>query len=110
MAYVLQMFEHSKWDWNKLVVNGLACYCSCSCTYNPKSQSNRVLFITFLMGCIIFTTTFIAFLTSFANNTFYEKQIASIDEILSENFVLAGDRFTLTKLMDQRKVSHFKIN
>lgn len=102
LAYYLQQFEYPQWDWNKLVINGIACYCCLPCVYKPTNLSNRILFIVLLLSCIIFITIFTAIFL--AGNIRYGPQIDSISKIVANNLKLAGDRFAFLKLSEQNEV------
>lgn len=103
LAYIFQMFEHPQWDWNKIVINGLACFCGIPCMYKPKNNANRVLFISVLFGCLIFITTFTAVLMNYARKVFYAHQIQTVSEMINGDFTLAGDHFTFAELLQQNR-------
>lgn len=104
VSYFIQQFELHQWDWNRLFLRGLGSFCQQPCTYKPKNDANRILYLFFIFGCTIFGIIFTAKLLVWATKPFYSEQIQSIDEIIERNFSLAGDGFTLNKLTAQNEV------
>lgn len=102
LSYFLQQFEERKLDWNTIYISGMACYCCVTSPYNPKNNANRILFLSLLLGSIVFYTAYCAFLM--ADHTFYLHQIGTIEEIVAQNYSLAGDKMAFLKLRRQTEV------
>lgn len=104
IAYFGQAFEATKWDWNKMLIIGLTCYLGCSSVYKPKNNSNRIAFIFFLFGSIVFDTVLIGKLIRWNEQINYYPRIKTFEEILMKQYDLIGDQFTLNKLIELNKV------
>lgn len=102
LAYYLHQYErHSKWDWNRLVINGLSYLCCISGTYAPKTTANRILFTVILLNAIVIDTFIIGL---FLHNMQLRKENYSIDEIFDGSYKLVGDRLTYHYLKKQNQV------
>lgn len=102
LAYYLQQFErHPKWDWHRLVINGMGYFCCLSRTYAPKTTANRILFTAVLLNAIVIDTFIIGL---FLNKMQLQKKDYSIDQILDGSYQLVGDPFTHQYLMEQNQV------
>lgn len=105
VAYFLQLLERPQLEWNQILIAGLACFIGAPAPwYNPQHTGHRLAYGFVLLGSIVFTTTFLAFFMDFATGKFYAQQIRSIPEIISSEFILAGDQYTFMKLLQQNQV------
>lgn len=106
VAYFLQQFEpKQKWDSFQISVNGVRCYFGLPCSYLPENNANRVLYISVLYGCIIFTTVLSTMIIKFFTTTVYDPQIRSIDEIIDGDFNLVGNQYILDEISRENRVN-----
>lgn len=106
ITYVTQVFEYPRWDWNKLVFNGLACFLYFPCTFAPKSIQVRVGYASFLIGITFFCLNFVAHLTMWLMQVNYIHQLNSFEEIIDAGYSLSGDSFAYGKLLNWNRVSN----
>lgn len=107
LAYVTQVFEYPRWDWNKLFINGIACFLNFPCRFNPQSNPIRVGFIAFLFGCVSFNTIFIARFIAWTTRTVYENPLETTNDFINNGYNLSGDSFAFDKMSE---LSDFKDN
>lgn len=102
----MQRFEdlQPKWDWMRISLAGFAPNVGFVSVYDPKILPHRLAYISCVLGAmitnILINTMFLQFMTT----QFFENHIKSFDEIISNDFELAGDRFALYHLMEQPEV------
>lgn len=100
----MMVVEPKKRSFNDLLM--VIYICSIGFRYRLQIQSNaaRVCFGILLFAAVIFAKSLSSFLMANTANTIYRPQINTIDEIVQQNFSLAGDQFALDKLMQQNEV------
>lgn len=104
-VYFLEQFEHrSKWDWHRITFDGLRVHIGYSCPYNPQNNATRILFTFILLACIIFTITISSTLLQFIASPILRPQVDTIQQIIDEQFTLAGGHFELHKITQQNEV------
>lgn len=103
-TYIGQMFEDQRMDWNRLVMNGMACFFYCPCHFVANGNVMRIGFIFFLFGTFLFNTILSAKLMVRITKTTYVQQLESFDEIIENDFDFIGDHFAMVKLMELNKV------
>lgn len=105
-SYFVQQFERPpQMDWHQIFVNGFACILGFSCHYEPKNNANRVLFAFFLMASALFVIIISSVAMSFITTPILQPQIKSVEEIVSNEFNLVGNRFVLMKLFHKTEVN-----
>lgn len=110
VTYVTQVFEYPRWDWNKLLINGLACFLNSTCTFAPKSICSRIGFISFLFAANMFCINFMARFMIWITQVNYFPQFISFDEIIDDGYYLRGDSFAFAKLTNIHKVRNKMID
>lgn len=105
LAYFLQQFErHQKWDWHRIFFNGFRMYFGFPCTYEPKNNANRILFLMVLFACSIFVVVITATIIKIITVPILYPQVNSIEEITNGGFSLVGRPFELHQMTQQSKV------
>lgn len=89
--------------------------CGLVMDYSPKIFATRTLLMSFLLGCMLFDTVFIALWTKSMTTPFYNVQIKLKREIIDNHFQLAGDGFALQHILKHNQVRYsmkceFKLN
>ena len=104
--YVIQQFDdiHPKWDWHRLTIHCFANMCGFPYTYRPKTVASRIYYGCCLYGVVIFLIVFDVHYQLFMTNLMYEKQVDSVEEIIAENYTLAGDSLALNHLIKRDEV------
>lgn len=100
MAYATQVIESPRWDWNKLFINGIACFLNVPCRFAPQSNPVRVGFIAFLFGCVSFNTIFMARFIAWTTQTVYEDPFETLNDIINNGYNLSGDSFAFDKMSE----------
>lgn len=110
VAYVSQMMERIRCDWNELLIMGLAIWLNIPCTFAPKSIPVRVGYMSFLLAACTFCIHFTARLTIWVTQANYFPQFKSFEEIIDAGYSLSGDSFAFAKLSNMNNVSneHYK--
>lgn len=95
----MEQFEyHPKWDWNRILFDGVRVHLGLSCVFNPTNNATRVLYLFVLLGCIIFTITISSTLLQFMASPLLSPQVDTIQHIIDEQFTLIGGHFEFDKL------------
>lgn len=103
--YFMQQFENgSKWCWNRITFDGIRIICGFACELKPKMYSTRLFFGIVLLGCIPFVVTFLVTWLKCITTPFYEKQIASVEEMLHNRFEVVGNSIAFYHLKRQQQV------
>lgn len=104
--YVIQQFDdiHPKWDWHRITILLFANTAGFPYTYRPKNLASRLYYGCGLLGGMLFLIVFGVHYHLFMTNLMHEKQVDSIDEIIAEDYDLAGDSMALKYLHEQNEV------
>lgn len=109
-AYTLQQFEpRQKWDWNRLVTDGLRSCLGFQSDYNPENTGHRLAFSCILLGLILFSIVLNTGILFIFTNPILRPQIQSIQQIIDEDFILIGDGFAFENCMEQNEVKYLNI-
>lgn len=103
-AYVLQLFERPQYDGIRCFISGIAAAVGQSPAYHPTNTAHRIVLATVLTAGVIFSTIFTTYFILFSMEGTTSTQSQSITDILSNKFVLAGDRVTFIKMSQQHEV------
>lgn len=105
VCYYLQQFERPQWDYLGISFNGVCLFLGFPCPYQANNNANRVLFMSILLGGIIFVTTLSTIVIKLSTSPIYNTQIQTIDEIVDNyHFDLVGSPFALHELQQQNEV------
>lgn len=94
-----------KWDWFRIIMIGIPNILGFACTFNPKPLPQRVGYIFFFFGSMLFYITVGSVFIIFTTIPFYESPIDSVKEILSLSFDLKGDGLELKYLNQINQVN-----
>lgn len=108
LAYYLQQFETFKWNINEILIFGSSITFGYGYSYQPRCTIHRILFLTFAFGSLINYTVFFSFWLKTITEPYLDREIRTVDEILSYDLNLAGEYFAFQQLNKQNAVSwHF---
>lgn len=103
-GYFMMVVEHTKKSSLDLLEIILCVALGLSSNYRPQSNPVRIFFAFGILAGMIFATLTSSILMTIATKPIHRPQIQTVQEILMQNFTLAGDQFALDKLMQQNKV------
>lgn len=109
VGYFLMVAERKKKSAVDMLEIVIRCALGLSNEYRPQTNSVRVFLAFGIFAGIIFATLVSSILMTIATKPFYRSQIKTIEELLEQDFSLAGDRFTLDKIVQQNKVTRCMI-
>lgn len=104
IGYFLMVAERTKKSSIDLLQIIACCSMGLPAAYQPQSNPVRILFAFGIMGGILFATLTSSVLMTIATKPIKRAQIQNIQEILMGNFSLAGDQFTLDKIIQRNEV------
>lgn len=103
-GYFMMVVEPTKKSSLDLLQIILCCALGLSSNYQPQSNPVRIFFAFGILAGMIFATLTSSILMTIATKPIHRPQIQTVQEILMQNFTLAGDQFALDKLMQQNEV------
>lgn len=103
-AYWLQQFETFKWTAIRIFFIGIAHMSANVFPYHPKNNTHRVLYLIFALACVIGSIVFNTFILKAVTDPYVKREIRSIDDILTNDIKLAGDRYALSQVNLQQMV------
>lgn len=112
MEFYLQQFECTmipKWDWMRVVFNGLRMMCGYSIKLRPRIHAHRVYVAIACLSCIVYGITFCAIWLKCMTTPFFETQVQSVRDLLDKDFELVGDDFAAHLLMKEKQVTNSRI-
>lgn len=95
-----------KWDWFRIMFDGLRVLCGMSSTYRPKIVLTRAFFIICILVGMISYNTSNSFILLFMMSPIYEKQVNTVNQIIEQKFDLTGDSLTLQMLSNRSQVNN----
>lgn len=105
LTYLFTSFEEHPEDIWKTLIMFLQVILLMSSPFKPKRRMLRLFHIAGLYAMLATTSIFLAFYYNFMLQPRYERQIDTFDQIVSNNFLLAGDEHTKEFLMQQNRVN-----
>lgn len=105
-AYFLQQYEERPATFSHIFVGGFSYFLNISYPYAPKQNANRILFASFMLGCLLINLTFTTYLFRTVTSPYRKIQAQTIDDILRDDFKLVGERFALVQLWRQGTVTN----
>lgn len=104
--YYLQQFEdvQPKWQSFRIALGVLCRFIGMSYPYNSTNNSSRILFIIGMLGCLIFSTSFMSILMTSMNEQRYEDQVKTIQEICDKEYELTGSHYSLRQVEKANRV------
>lgn len=106
VTYVIQQFDdiHPKWDWHRITMLCYVNMCGFPSNYSPNITASRINYGVALFGCLLFVIVFGVHCQLFMTNRIYEKQVNTVDELIANDYSLAGDSVALKHLCEQNEV------
>lgn len=106
--FFMQQFEdvRPKWDYIRISITIVRCYCGLGIEYKPKLHSTRIFIASCLLSSFLFDITYILLWTKYMTTPLFESQIQSRQEIIDNRFEMVGDGFALQQLIKQNEVNH----
>lgn len=105
VGYFLMVVEHTKKSSLDLIQIIFCCALGLSVTFRPESNPLRIFFAFGILAGMIFATMVSSILMTIATKPIQRPQIQTIQEILIQNFSLAGDQFAFDKMIQQTEVN-----
>lgn len=104
-AYLLTTFEDRPYDLIRSTFMTIQVVLGLSTVFEPKIWMIRLLFTKFMFIGFWIVQIFNAYWITFVSRVLHEKQIDTIDELIRENFHLAGNEYILNQLKNGNVVS-----
>lgn len=104
-AYLLTTFEDRAYDFILISFMSIQVVLGLATVLDPKKWMFRLLFTKFMFIAFWIVQIFNAYWMTYVSRVLYEKQIDTIDELIHENFHLAGDKYVLNQLKSGDMVS-----
>lgn len=108
VIFFMQQFEdvRPKWDYIRISITIIRCYCGFGIEYKPKLHSTRIFIVSCLLSSFLFDIKFILLWTKYMTTPLFERQIQSRQEIIDNRFETVGDGFALQQLIKQNEVNY----
>lgn len=104
VEYYLIQFEHPVRTWNELLLITLCAALGMPVAFYPRTTALRMLFVFGTLAGFMFATILSATVMRQITSPILRSQVQSIDEIISGNFRLVGDRYAFIKMSQQNQV------
>lgn len=102
--YYFQQFEKFKGSIYKIAFKALAHIANTSQPYNIKNTAHRIIFGGCALAAVIHTIVYSTFVLKIQKDPYVKREIRTVDDILSNDIKLFGNRYALSLLQQQLMV------
>ncbi|XP_031636877.1 uncharacterized protein LOC116349537 [Contarinia nasturtii] len=100
LYYFQKLERYSKWDWYRLVFDGLYGALGFPYTFTSESLTVRVIIVLLSFAALVFSTVTSTAILLLIMIPTLNPQIKTVQEIINGHFELVGDRFAFEKLLE----------
>lgn len=109
-AYMMTTFEDRPYDLIRSTFMSIQIILCLATVLNPKRWIFRLLFVKYMFIAFWIVQIFDAFWIEYASRVLYERQIDTIDDLIGENYHLAGDEYVLNHLKINKMVRVYEFH
>lgn len=104
LFYFFQQFEKSKYGFYRILIVGVAYATNTTQSYNIRNSAHRILFISCTLASVLESIVFTTFCFKVQTQPYMKREVRTVDDILSNDIQMIGDRFALMQLQQQMMV------